>query len=56
MKFLPWLLKHSQTLVESVAQDGDTFKEIGAAFQVKGGLKNAWSSAFRLSDLQFKVL
>ena len=43
-------LKHSQTLVESLAQDGDAFNEIGAAFQVKGDLKNAWSSAFRLRE------
>ena len=56
MKFLPWLLKHSQTLVESVAQDGDTFKEIGAAFQVKGDLKNALSSAFRLRDSRYDDL
>ena len=58
MKFLLllWLLKHSQTLVDRVAQDDDTFKEIGAAFQVKGDLKNALSSAFRLRDSQFKVL
>ena len=45
--FLLRLLNHSQTLVESGAQDGDTFKEISAAFQVKGDLKNALSSAFR---------
>ena len=38
------------------AQDDGTFDEIGAAFQVKGDLKNAWSSAFRLRDSQFKVL
>ena len=35
MKFLR-LLKHSQTVVESVAQDGDAFKEIGAAFYIIG--------------------
>ena len=45
-----WLLKHSQKLVERVAQDGDTFNEIGAAFKVKGDFKDAWSSAFRLRD------
>ena len=56
MKLLLWLLNHSQTLVESVAQDGDTFKEIGAAFKVIGDFKDAWSSAFRLRDSQFKVL
>ena len=54
MKFLLWLLKHSQKLVERVAQEGEAFKEMGAAFQVKGDLKNAWSSAFRLRDSQFK--
>ena len=50
------LLKHSQTLVDSAAQDDGTFTEIGAAFQVKGDLENAWSSAFLLRDSQFKVL
>ena len=29
------------------AQEGDAFKEIGAAFQVKGDLKDALSSALR---------
>ena len=33
--------------VALLAQDGDIFNEIGAAFQVKGDLKNALSSAFR---------
>ena len=50
MTFLLWFLKHSPTLVDSVAQDSDTFNEIGAAFQVKGDLKNALSSACRLRD------
>ena len=50
MKFLLWLLKHSQTLGDNVAQDGDTFNENGAAFKVKRDFKDAWSSAFGLGD------
>ena len=37
------------------AQDGDAFKEIGAAFKVKGDLKNALSS-FLKEKLKYNII